>query len=340
MADFLMRAKRNLLLSLALAAILLPQAGIEAGDLPYFSVDATTATLRWTAPGDDWNEGQAWQYDLRFSTTPISGTDSLTWWNASKTIICTGLPGPGEPGATDSFVVSGLVPGRTYYFVLRTSDEIPNWSFFSNVAIVTMSSLPDTSLPGDESPPAPVAGLSATPVPQGILLNWSPSPDPDLAGYVVYRGTSQGELEPLTAQLLATAGYTDTDVTPGVTYFYAVTAVDNAGNESAVAQSTSATAPAAPPAVTRLLAPFPDPCVKQATLTFEIAEQTSAYSLRIYDIYGRLVRDLGRGPALAGQYTSLWDLTGDEGERVAPGVYFSVLSTEHVSSCKKVLVLK
>ncbi len=340
MADFSMRAKGNLFLALALAAILLPQAGVQAGDLPFFSVSATTATLRWTAPGDDWNVGQAWQYDLRFSTTPVTGTDSLTWWNASKTIVCTGLPRPGEPGSTDSFVVSGLVPGRTYYFVLRTSDEIPNWSFFSNVAIVTMSTVPDSSQPGDESPPAPVAGLSATPVPQGILLNWSPSPDPDFAGYVVYRGTTQGELDPLTARLIVNASYTDTEVIPGTTYFYAVTAVDRAGNESAVAQWASATAPATPPALTRLLAPFPDPCVKQTTLTFDIAEQTTSYSLRIYDIYGRLVRDLGRGPALPGQYTSLWDLTGDGGGRVAPGVYFSVLSTEHASSYRKLLVLR
>ena len=335
-----MRARKNLLLSLALAAMLLPGAAIGAGDLPYSSVNATSVTLRWTAPGDDWNEGQASQYDLRFSTSPISGTDSLSWWNSSKTIACTGLSAPAAPGATDSFVVSGLVPGRTYYFVLRTADEIPNWSFFSNVAIVTTSSLPDTSLPGDDSPPAPVAGLSATPVPQGILLNWSPSPDPDLAGYVVYRGTSEGELDPLTAQLLAATSYTDAEVTPGTTYYYAITAVDNAGNESAVAQSAVAIAPETAPAVTRLLAPFPDPCVKQTTLTFQIAEQTAAYSLRIYDISGRLVRDLGRGPAPAGQYTSLWDLTGDGGERVAPGVYFSVLSTEHASSYQKVLVLK
>ncbi len=340
MADFPMRAGRSILIPLALTAVLLPQAAARAGDLPQYQVNATSATLRWTAPGDDWNEGRASQYDLRFSTSPISGADSVSWWNSSKTVTCTGLPAPAAPGATDSFVVSGLVPGRTYYFVMRAADEVPNWSYFSNVAIVTTSSLPDTSLPGDDSPPAPVAGLSATPVPQGILLNWSPSSDPDLAGYVVYRGVSQGELGPLTAQLLQTSSYTDTDVAPGVTYFYAVTALDNAGNESAVAQSVSATATAAAPAVTRLLAPFPDPCVKQTTLTFELAERTDAYSLRIYDIYGRLVRALGRGPALAGQYNSLWDLTGDGGDRVAPGVYFSVLTSGNASSCRKILVLK
>lgn len=335
-----MRAERNLIFSLALLAALLPQATAGAQDLPHSSVTSTSATLRWTAPGDDWNEGRASQYDMRFSTTPISGTDSLSWWTSSKTIVCVGLPRPGEPGTTDSFIVSGLVPGRTYYFVLRTSDEIPNWSFFSNVAVVTTSSLPDTSLPGDDSPPAPVAGLSVTPVPQGILLSWSPSPDPDLAGYVVYRGTSEGELDPLTAQLLLTSSYTDTETSPGTTYFYAVTAVDESGNESAVAQAAQVTTPDAAPAVTRLLAPFPSPCVKQTTLVFEIAEQTAAYSLKIFDIYGRLVKSLGQGPALAGQYASLWDLTGDGGERVAPGVYFSVLSTEHASSYKKILVLK
>jgi hypothetical protein len=243
------------------------------------------------------------------------------------------------PGSTDSFAVNGLVPGRTYYFVLRTADEIPNWSFFSNVAIINVSSLPDTSVEGDNTPPAPVAGLSATPGPQGILLNWSPSPEPDVAGYIIYRGYEGGELSALTDVLIQTTSYVDMELIAGVTYSYAVTATDSFGNESAVAQSASATAPSVGPAMTRLLAPFPDPCVKQALLRFDIAERAAMYTLRIFDINGRLVKELGHGSAIPGQYSKLWDLTGDGGERVAPGIYFSVLTTERASSSKKLLVL-
>ncbi len=299
-----------------------------------------SATLTWTAPGDDWDEGRAWQYDLRFSTEPIIGTDSLGWWNSQNTVTCSGLPRPSEAGQIDSFVVGGLLPSRTYYFVLRTSDEVGNWSFFSNVAIVTTGSPPDTSLPGDETPPAPVAGLTATTVPEGIFLTWSPSPDPDVAGYLIYRGYSQGELGLLTHEPVNTTDYLDTDLIAGVTYFYGVTALDDSGNESAIGQSVSAGAPYASPQITQLLAPFPSPCLKEVVLRYDLADRAATYSLRVFDANGRLVRNISGGNAEPGQYSVLWDLRGDDGERVAPGVYFSVLATDRSASSKKVLVLK
>lgn len=93
----------------------------------------STATLLWTAPGDDGASGVAAQYDLRYSPNPIAGTDTLAWWNAATRV--TGMPAPRPAGVTDSVQVRGLTPSRTYYFVLRTADEVPNWSNFSNVAV-------------------------------------------------------------------------------------------------------------------------------------------------------------------------------------------------------------
>ena len=93
----------------------------------------STATLVWTAPGDDGDVGRAARYEMRFSNTAIGGTDTLSWWNAAATVG--GMPLPGAPGATDSVVVRGLDPKVRWYFVLRTADEVPNWSDFSNVAV-------------------------------------------------------------------------------------------------------------------------------------------------------------------------------------------------------------
>ena len=114
------------------------------------AAQTVSTTVLWTAPGDDGMSGRASSYALRYRTTAIVGTDTTSWWNGATSI--SGLPAPGVSGATDSVVVSGLDPTKTYYFILRTADEVPNWSGFSNVAI----KLPSV----DVIPPAAITNLA------------------------------------------------------------------------------------------------------------------------------------------------------------------------------------
>ena len=72
--------------------------------------------------------------------------------------------------------------------------------------------------------------LTATTSGSDVTLNWSPNAEPDLAGYNVYRNTSQGWLK-INASLITTNTYTDGNLLNG-TYTYSVTAVDAVGNES------------------------------------------------------------------------------------------------------------
>jgi len=109
-------------------------------------------TMAWTAPGDDGLVGRASQYDLRYSTNPISGTDTLSWWNAAIQFI--GEPAPGVSGATDSARVLGLQPSTTYRFIIKAADEVPNWSGYSNLAVVTTQDL---------VPPARILDLRGAP---------------------------------------------------------------------------------------------------------------------------------------------------------------------------------
>jgi len=85
-------------------------------------------TLNWTAPGDDGNTGTAWKYDIRYSTSPITDAN----WNTAAQ--CAGEPAPKPAGSSEAFTVHGLTPNTTYYFALKTADEVPNWSGLSNVA--------------------------------------------------------------------------------------------------------------------------------------------------------------------------------------------------------------
>jgi len=85
--------------------------------------------LTWTAPADDGGtEGTASEYDIRYSLSPIT---DYNWDNATP---CTGEPSPKPAGTTKSFTVTGLFPSTTYYFALKTADEVPNSSGISNSA--------------------------------------------------------------------------------------------------------------------------------------------------------------------------------------------------------------
>lgn len=90
------------------------------GSTPY------SLTLTWTAPGDD-NSGTAAQYDIRYSNSPIT---TEAEWNAATQVV--GEPAPKSAGSTETFEVTGLSSGATYYFALKTADEVPNWSDLSN----------------------------------------------------------------------------------------------------------------------------------------------------------------------------------------------------------------
>lgn len=64
-------------------------------------------------------------------------------------------------------------------------------------------------------------------------LAWNANTESDLAGYKVYAGTSSGHYAAsITTLPKTTTGYTVTGLQTGTTYFFVITAYDNAGNES------------------------------------------------------------------------------------------------------------
>ncbi len=96
-------------------------------DLATGVVTSSSVVLSWTAPGDDGSAGTASSYDVRYSTSTIT---EANWASATQ---ASGEPSPQVAGSAESFTVTGLSSGTTYYFAIKTSDEIPNESALSNV---------------------------------------------------------------------------------------------------------------------------------------------------------------------------------------------------------------
>jgi len=136
--------------------------------------------------------------------------------------------------AAPSYQDTAFEFGKSYLYIVRsviTANGLPLESDDSQHVIVT---------PRDTFPPAAPQGLvaallpGATPESPAVELSWSISLETDLAGYRVYRSEQEnlkGQL--LTAELLLAPADRDTSVEPGHRYWYTVTAVDRAGNESA-----------------------------------------------------------------------------------------------------------
>jgi len=100
-------------------------------------VSASCITLTWTAPGDDGDEGRACRYDLRYSQVRL--TDSN--WESVKKINYE--PKPERAGSLQQCTVSGLEPGVTYWFAIKTVDYCDNWSEISNVVMKTAPYMED-----------------------------------------------------------------------------------------------------------------------------------------------------------------------------------------------------
>jgi hypothetical protein len=144
------------------------------------------------------------------------------------------------PADAVSYVDSSFEFGRTYVYLVRSvvspADE----------TIESGDSIPAVVTPQDTFPPAAPAGVvaavlsGATEGSVQVDLSWSISSETDLAGYRVYRSEQEGTRGmAITPELLLTPAVRDNAVQPGQRYWYTVTAIDRAGNESAPSQQVA-----------------------------------------------------------------------------------------------------
>jgi hypothetical protein len=184
--------------------------------------------------------------------------------NAPKSPLAAGAPranpqaGAGAGGGDEShgLTVVGDTPsppfrdtefefGREYVYSVRSLviyPEVRLESADSNLLHVT---------PQDTFPPAAPQGLQVTYVladgdtPAHIELSWAINGEPDLSGYNVYRSEEGSAPVRLNPEALLSPAFRDMSAVTGHAYRYTVSAVDQAGNESAPSSAASASVPQA-----------------------------------------------------------------------------------------------
>jgi chitodextrinase len=200
----------------------------------------------------DWNVGAdptyiSYGWPMNFETSinatgVTSGTYTLAMRvvNPLETVTQAILESRGPAEGMQSYIPQdNYRPPSPFYF--WNANFSGGWLNLGNITVGGGCS-------GDCSPPtAPTlvsTGVSTT----SVSLSWSGSTDPDsaIAGYYVYRGTTQ------IATVTGTS-YVDTGLTPATAYTYSVKAFDPAGNISPASNNVTATTAAAssgPPAPT------------------------------------------------------------------------------------------
>ena len=90
---------------------------------------------------------------------------------------------------------------------------------------------------------------------------------------------------------------------------------------------------------TNPLRAFPNPFANTTTIRFNLG-QPSRVDLSIYDASGRIVRNLIRARAQAGDYAFTWNRKDDQGKAVPNGVYFGRLVTNRGIMTTNLILLK
>jgi fibronectin type 3 domain-containing protein len=137
-----------------------------------------------------------------------------------------------EPSLLDKSVVNG----ETYYYSVASVSRVAGRQVLGNPG----SSV--KAMPQDLTAPEAPTDLMALNYDQGVLLRFSPNPEPDVSGYRIFRQDKKGDKwELLNKDLSSENTYLDTGAKAGKTYTYRVQCVDQAGNLSGYSEEVSLT---------------------------------------------------------------------------------------------------
>ncbi len=173
-------------------------------------------------------------YKLKVSWTPRSTDTTVAGYRLLKSGSEAGpfsLITPGNPTAdgyfpksTQLFVDSSLTMGQTYCYMIFVIDT----TGAESPGVIACG------VPGSDTiPPARPESLTATSGNASVQLKWTANSEPDLAGYRIYKSVGdKTNFVQINSSLATYPRYNVTGLINDTVYWFKVTAVDLAGNES------------------------------------------------------------------------------------------------------------
>jgi hypothetical protein len=177
-----------------------------------------------------------------------------------------------------------------------------------------------------------------------VLAAWKVSCEENHAGYNLYRKEDAGggaDYVKLNRALIVGRSpyeFEDGGVKAGAAYKYLLEAVDLSGGKERFGPAR-VEMPAGAKAVFALAQSRPNPARTAATIVFSLPEASTA-TLEVYDLSGRRVATLYSGAAAAGEREVVWNLAGNDGSAVPPGVYVYRLQAPGHAAARRLVVAR
>jgi len=173
-------------------------------------------TLSWVSPGDngylhDIETGG--QYEIKYSTVPYFASDT------TSVVFSTAI----SPGMFQQSIITGLRGFTTYYFAVKTADEVPFWSALSNITTAYCHGTPIITYP------AFTQISTAT-----VTVNWALNGN-NLAQYLCEVSTHSDYSLPLSSSGWLSYDTSSARFDPlsiNTTFYFRAKSIDNIGIES------------------------------------------------------------------------------------------------------------
>lgn len=195
-------------------------------DLIVIPVSQDSVTLGWTPPGDNGMSGTADHYHIKYAITNITEDT----WSSANTLPNDLTPQSAGAPNFETFTASGFDGESSYYFAVKTLDEVSNISDISNIAVL------------DREPPAAPIPIRVALGNTSLTVHWQANTEDDIHGYNVYRkSATETSYTKVNADVVLAVSFDDGGVDFGVQYTYYLTAIDNFGNTSGASAQLSQT---------------------------------------------------------------------------------------------------
>ena len=210
-------------------------------------------------------------------------------------------------------------------------------------SLVWSNSLAGSSI--DNLPPSIPSGLIAE-FDDGIRLTWNSNPEEDLADYILDKSEdSSFYTNQYSSFLTSDTLFLDFQTSTDDTMFYRLSAIDNSGNVSGYSDTITYIMVLANdenlliPTEFSLHQNYPNPFNPTTQIKYDLPED-ALVTINIYDLMGRIVKNLVNGQKNAGYNSIQWNATNDKGAPVSAGLYLCTIHAGEFRQTKKMVLLK